>query len=334
MNQQFSSLASPVLCLPKKPDFPLASSPALLNLVKARGMRLGAAFALSSATFALILLVGAGNTLAEPVVPRSDSQARVVAIPSRLQCNPVTPDTKVPWIDISQLPDLTRDTAYFEACSDLDYAWTPQSYPNAKYVPVRTPEHEARVDLLLQGIKDYVTAESDDWVAYVNAWLGTLLPLPRVERSSFPNGNVFISSFSVAKNQAATQFKFASKTLGVFGTRIATPSGELVSNRRRMSISDIVGTDFCITPIDLQRTFENQPGYLFQPASVRTARSRPAPQELTKLGGQWFGYQVHVFSRPTTGKYEGLVQFGFGFKPCASSIQIELSESKSAGSKQ
>jgi hypothetical protein len=286
---------------------------------------------------------GGQRMMAIKISPRTDLLALFLYISSaagalaqtssRLQCTPVTPDTKVPWIEVSQLPDLTRDTAYFEACSDLDYAWTTQSYPDQKYVPNRTPEHEARVKSLLQGIKDYVTAESDDWVAYVNAWLGTLLPSPRVERSSFPNGNVFISSFSVAKNQTATQFKFDSKTLGVFGTRIATPSGELVSNRRRMSISNIAGADFCITPVDLQRAFENQPGYLFQPASVRTARMRPTPQELTKLGGQWFGYRVHVFSGPTTGKYEGLVQFGFEFKPCASSIQIELSESKSAAGK-
>lgn len=254
--------------------------------------------------------------------------------PSRLQCTPVTPDTKVPWIEVSQLPDLTRDTAYFEACSDLDYAWTTLSYPNAKYVPARTPEHEARVNLLLQGIKDYVTSESDDWVKYVNAWLGTTLPPMRVGRSPFSNGNLFLTFHSLAKDQDSTQFQFESQALGVHGTSVVTSRGELISNRRSMSIAGIEGKDFCVTPIDLQRAFENQPGYLFQPASVRTARSRPTPQELTKLGGQWFGYQVHVFSGPTTGKYEGLVQFGFGFKPCASSIQIELSERRSAEGKQ
>lgn len=278
---------------------------------------------------ALSLLIGACSTHAEPITPRNDSSVRVNAIPSRLQCSPVTPDTKVPWIEVSQLPDLTRDSAYFEACSDLDHAWTTQSYPNPKYVPDRTPEHEARVSLFLQGIKDYASAESDDWVTYVNAWLGAALPPSRIERSPFSNGNVFVSTFSVVKDQTFTQFQFESKTLGVYGTRVVTPGGMLTSNKRRMSISGVDGTNFCVTPVDLQKAFENQPGYLFRPASVRSAPYRPTSQDLTKLGGQWFGYQVHVFSGPHTGKYAGLMRIEYGFKPCAASIQIELSESRS-----
>lgn len=277
--------------------------------------------------------------------------------PSRLQCTPVTPDTKVPWIEVSQLPDLTRDTAYFEACSDLDYAWTTLSYPNSKYVPVRTPEHEARVSLLLREIKDYVTAESDDWVAYVNAWLGAALPPPKTERKVFLDGET-IHWTSFVKAQNLTHLETSSEMLWLSGRQYLSSDVTKRTNDRKLSISGLTSDrecrvlaagssayrshckmgmateNLCITPVDLKNAFENQPGYLFQPASVRTARSRPTPQELTKLGGQWFGYQVHVFSGPTTGKYEGLVQFGFGFKPCASSIQIELSERRSAEGKQ
>ena len=101
-----------------------------------------------------------------------------------------------------------------------------------------------------------------------------------------------------------------------------------MSHKRTLDIIGIETNKLCVTPVDLQKAFENQPGYLFQPASVRTARSRPTPQELTKLGGQWFGYQVHVFSGSSTGKNAGLMRMDFGFKPCASSIQIELSESR------
>lgn len=268
---------------------------------------------------ALFLLIsGAAGALAQP--------------PSRLQCTPVTPDTKVPWIELSQLPDLTRDTAYFEACSDLDYAWTTLSYPNAKYVPIRTPEHESRVSLLLQGIKDYVTSESDDWVKYVNAWLGAALPPSKIERKVFSDGET-IRSTSFAKAQALTRLNTSSEILGVYGRQYVSSDGGRRDSRRELSITGVDVAKLCVTPVDLQRAFENQPGYLFQPASVRTARMQPTPQELTKLGGQWFGYRVHVFSGPTTGKYEGLVQFGFEFKPCASSIQIELSESKSTEGK-
>jgi hypothetical protein len=69
--------------------------------------------------------------------------AHAQPMPSRMQCSPVTPETKVPFIEVAQLPDISRDVAYFEGCSDLDNAWTPQSYPNPKYVPKRTPENQA-----------------------------------------------------------------------------------------------------------------------------------------------------------------------------------------------
>lgn len=229
---------------------------------------------------------------------------------------------------MSQLPDLTRDAAYFEGCSDLDSAWTTQSYPNPKYVPNRTPEHEARVNLLLQGIKDYVATESDDWVAYVNTWLGATLPPSKVEHKVFSDGET-TRSISFVKGQALSKLDTNSEILGVYGRRYVSSRGAKVSNKRDLSITGIDTTKLCVTPVDLQKAFENQPGYLFQPASVRTAPSRPTTQELMKLGGQWFGYQVHVFSGPHTGKYAGLMRIEFGFKPCAASIQIELSESRS-----
>lgn len=284
---------------------------------------------------------------AEPVTPRNDSPVRVNTIPSRLQCSPVTPDTKVPWIAVSQLPDVSKDSAYFEACSDLDSAWTTQSYPSPKYVPERTPEHEARVSLLLQGIKDYVAAESDDWVAYVNGWLGSTLPSSSIESKKNPGGDSTVWSTSFRKDHALTNFGVSSKILGVYGRSYVSTQGE-VSKQKKLSISGLTSDpeclilgegsaayrahckmgraaeELCITPVDVQKAFENQPGYLFRPMSVRTSNRRPTSQELAELGGQWFGYEVHVFGAPATGGHSGLMMFGFGFKPCASRIQIDL----------
>lgn len=280
-------------------------------------------------------------------MPRNDNPVRVNTIPSRLRCSLVTPDTKVPWIEVSQLPDVSKDSAYFEACSDLDSAWTSQSYPNPKYVPNRTPEHEARVSLMLQGIKDYVAAESDDWVAYVNGWLGATLPPSKIESRKNPGGDSTIWSSSFGKDHALTNFGVSSKILGVYGSRYVSAQGE-VSEKKELSISGLTSDPecfilgegsaayrahckmgravekLCITPGDVQRAFESQPGYLFRPMSVRTSNRRPDAQELTKLGGQWFGYEVHVFGTPETGGNAGLMVFGFGFKPCASRIRIDL----------
>ena len=61
--------------------------------------------------------------------------------PDRFRCSPVTPDTKVPFIETAQLPGLSRGMAYFEGCEDLDNARTPQSYPDAKYVPLKRAEN-------------------------------------------------------------------------------------------------------------------------------------------------------------------------------------------------
>ena len=254
----------------------------------------------------------------------SPAEAKSSAPPSLLQCTPVTPATKVPWIEVSQLPDFTNAFAYFEACSDLDYAWTTQSYPNPRYVPERTPEHQARVKLLMQGIKDYAVAKSDDWVSYVNAWLGTALPPLRVRSSSFPNGNLFYSYLSEAKAQRSTSLQLPSETLGLSGTNVVTPLGLITSSKRRFSIGGIDTDSFCVTPVDLQMAFENQSGYLLRPMSVRTWRNRPNKEKLAKLGGQWFGYEVHVFSAPGSAQSSGLIRVAFAFNPCATRIQIEL----------
>lgn len=270
----------------------------------------------------LAWLCCAFNVHAETVV--TPVEAKSSAPPSLLQCTAVTPATKVPWIEVSQLPDFTNAFAYFEACSDLDYAWTKQSYPNPRYVPERTPEHQARVNLLMQGIKDYATAHSDDWVSYVNTWLGIALPTSKARQSSFSNGNVFLSLVSYAKTPVSTRYGFGSETIGVYSTQVTTPSGVATSSERRFSIQGIEAEKLCVTPVDLQMAFENQPGYLLRPMSVRTWRNRPNKEELTKLGGQWFGYEIHVFSGLDPAQRAGLIRVAFAFKPCATGIQVEI----------
>lgn len=305
------------------------------------------------ACFCTALLQSVFSAHAQISAPSSGAQD--TGLSSKLQCSPVTPETKVPWIEVSQLPDLTQDHAYFEWCSDLDYAWTTQSYPNPKYVPNRTLEHEARVALLVQGLKDYVAAESDDWGAYVNAWLGTTLPPSKVESRRYPGGDSSIRSSSDARDH--TLAKLGSRAdIGIYSHYYVSPQGA-ISNDKRLSISGLssdadcrlfaegsppymdhckigMATEkLCLTPVDLQRAFENQPGYLFRPASVRSARTRPNRQALAKLGGQWSGYEVHVLANTHTGQYMGSMRFGFGFKPCASRIFIELNKNHPQGDK-
>lgn len=289
---------------------------------------------LSARTFtATSLLFAAFSGYAESITPGSND-ALLRAPPSRMRCSPVTPDTKVPFIETMQQPDFSRDPSYFEACSDLDYAWTPQSYPNPKYVPRRTSEHEARVNLLMQGIKDYVTAESDDWVSYVNAQFGSSLPPSDIERLKSPSGGASIYSNSYARDHALLRFETSSKIFGVYGIQRVSPEGAATPHNRRLSIIGLDSTKLCITPVDLQKAFENQPGYLLRPMSVRAAQARPSPQELAKLGGQWFGYQVHIFSGSATGQNSGLMLVGFSFKPCAARIEIDLTKTQKSGEKQ
>jgi hypothetical protein len=242
---------------------------------------------------------------------------------SRMQCSPITPETKVPFIEVEQLPNVAHDPLYFHWCTDLDSAWTPQSYPDAKYVPKRTPEHEARVNLLLLGLKELVTAEPDDWVSYVNAWLGSNLPPPNVYRRSFPDGEA-TSSISNAESNSLTKFKTTSKAISANSWQQVSSQGAVIYSERKLSIRGLDTTTLCITSVDLQKAFENQPGYLFRPLTVRASQTRPNPEDLAKLGGQWFGYEVYAFSDLTTKQEPGLMDFGFGFKPCAARININI----------
>lgn len=241
-----------------------------------------------------------------------------------MRCSPVTPDAKVPWVEIEKLPDVSRDRSYFEACTDIDNAWTKLSYPDEKYVPQRAQEQEAIVAQFLLGIKDFVAAESSDWVSYLNAWLGVDLPQAKVVQNPFKNGDKLLFMDSELLDRSSRTFLFKFSTLGSYETRAITASGFINSEKRRLSLSNIESTSFCITPVDLKKHFENQSGYLFRPMSIRTSNRRPNAQELADLGGQWFGYEVHVFDTSATSGSAGLIVFGFGFKPCAGRIQIDL----------
>ena len=251
-------------------------------------------------------------------------------LPSRDQCTPVTPETKVPWIEVSELPALGPD--YWSWCTDLDSAWTTQSYPNPKYEPNRTPEHKERVQRFLAGLKDYVRAESDDWVGYVNEWLGTELPpYSIINKAKVNKDDLFTAFSSVIRNQNSNRFNFESKGIGVYKTQVLTVLGEITSMNRRLSINEINAEKFCVTSVDLQQAFENQTGYLFRPNSVRTSSHRPSAQEIEKRGGQWWGYQIQVFVRPNTNDFKGVIRFPFDFMPCAINFSIDLSKNKPQG---
>ena len=145
-------------------------------------------FALAVAALALCPSLGAQ---AQPANPGSG--ARVTVRPALIPCStPVTPETVVPWIELSALPDLSRTTASFEHCTNIDHAWTTQSYPDPKFTPPRTPEQEARVRAFLQGIKDFVKADAEDWVAYANSQFGASLPPPVPDRLKSNDGRTSI----------------------------------------------------------------------------------------------------------------------------------------------
>lgn len=250
-------------------------------------------------------------------------------LPSRDQCTPVTPETKVPWIEVSELPALGPD--YWSWCTDLDSAWTTQSYPNPKYEPNRTPEHKERVQRFLAGLKDYVRAESDDWVGYVNEWLGTELPPPTIKRTVFKNNALNLYYDSEIRNHRSAKFEFESKGFGIHKSQLINPFGITTTHNRRLSISEINTTQLCVTPMDLQQAFENKEGYLFRPESVRLSRFRPSPQELEELGGQWLGYEIYVFPRKNTNDDKGTIAVLFSFRPCALRIGIHHSLNQPQG---
>lgn len=180
---------------------------------------------LFKAGVALLALPAVFAGYAQTAAPSAPDKPRTP--PSRMNCSPVTPDTKVPWIEVSQLPDLSRDHAYFEWCTDMDTAWTTQSYPQPKYVPKRTAEHEARVRSLLQGLKDFVAADSDDWASYVNEWLGSSLPPPTVERRALRTGNTDVSSNSYVRNHALTKLQSSSKLLSISSSQFFPPTARV-----------------------------------------------------------------------------------------------------------
>lgn len=283
-------------------------------------------------------LLGPWVAWAEPPIPRPAAIAGAGAASApkrtqyapliRMQCSPVTPDTKVPWIDVSQLPDLTKDYSYFEACSDLDTAWTTQSYPDPKFVPVRTPEHQERVARFLQGVKDFVAADADDWVGYVNGWLGVELPKNRFERLPAKDGR--FSDYLNSHQRLAKSSTLATEValVSLLTSWRYAQNGRLDQHRLEVTLAGIDRSNACITSIDLQKTFADEPGYLLRPKSVRTARERPNAEQLAQLGGQWFGYEVFVFESAMSGHRSGNLVFNFGFRPCADSVTIRLTRTR------
>ena len=300
-------------------------------------------FVLLAALAAATQLPGHAQTTAAPPTTTTVTTAAATAtapkpavrmggpdgLPSRDQCTPVTPETKVPWIEVSELPALGSD--YWSWCTDLDSAWTTQSYPNPKYEPNRTPEHKERVQRFLAGLKDYVRAESDDWVGYVNEWLGTELPPPTIKRTVFKNNALNLYYDSEIRNHRSAKFEFESKGFGIHKSQLINPFGITTTHNRRLSISEINTTQLCVTPMDLQQAFENKEGYLFRPESVRLSRFRPSPQELEELGGQWLGYEIYVFPRKNTNDDKGTIAVLFSFRPCALRIGIHHSLNQPQG---
>jgi hypothetical protein len=278
-------------------------------------------FTLAVAALALCPSLGAQ---AQPANPGSG--ARVTVRPALIPCTtPVTPETVVPWIEVSALPDLSRTTASFEHCTNIDHAWTTQSYPDPKFTPPRTPEQEARVRVFLQGIKDYVAADAEDWGAYVNAWLGSTMPPPKVERSKpTSDGSFSVSAISQAKEQSFPKLGGSTNILGIYASQQFSRNGAQGPIDKHLTFIGLNVQELCVTPVDLQQAFENQPGYLFRPLRVRTSNRHPDAEELAKLGGQWFGYEVYVFAGSPTGQFSGRMSFTFQFKACANRIQIEL----------
>lgn len=276
---------------------------------------------------AAVLLMGPLSVHAQ--TPAPGSAARVTVRPALIPCTtPVTPETVVPWVELSALPDVSRSTAYWEHCTNIDHAWTTQSYPDPKFTPPRTPEHEARVRAFLQGIKDFVKADAKDWVTYVNAQFGTTLPPASHDRRPFNDGRASIFSKSFARDHSIAAFKTESKVFGIHAFQVVSALGEEAGVDRNLYVNGLNTESLCITPVDLQQAFENRPGFLFRPLSVRTYNRRPNADELARLGGQWFGYEVHVFAGPNTGQSSGRMSFTFKFKPCADTVDIGLTRNQ------
>lgn len=275
-------------------------------------------------SLALLPIASSAQSTAAPQTPVKSLPAPPV--PPKNRCSPVTPDTKVPTIESPFLPDFSQGGSYWEWCEDSDYAWRPQSLPNRKYVPERSTEHEARLRLFLQRIKAFVSADVDDWVPYVNEMLGVELPAAKVDRTSRPQGTD-VWGRTTGKTLRLKTFGVSAEYVYVAWATLTLANGQLSSSSRSMSIQ-LNGSPqtLCVTPIDLQAAFEGQRGYVFRPRSIRATRTRPTEQELARLGGQWIGYEVHVFAGVAPGDFDGRMSFTFGYEPCASHISIKLTK--------
>jgi hypothetical protein len=231
----------------------------------------------------VIGLVGSGLVVGEPRLPQPATptpapasapqgqrlSGRPYPPPVGNQCTPVTPSTKIPFIDATQQPRPSPGAATWEFCSDLDYAWTTQSYPNAKFTPERTLEHKRRVDTFLQHIKDYAYATPPatngvpDWVSFFNERLGSKLPAMVVEKDDrFPDQGA--SFYSKSESSEPQSFWLASTVVQKFylyGVRHVSLSGFVASDQRRLSIDGLDSSTLCIAATDLQEAFENQSGF-------------------------------------------------------------------------
>lgn len=284
-----------------------------------------AGVAMLTLSLALLPIASSAQSTAAPQTPVKSLPAPPV--PPKNRCSPVTPDTKVPTIESPFLPDFSQGGSYWEWCEDSDYAWRPQSLPNRKYVPERSSEHEARVRLFLERIKAFVSADVDDWVPYVNEMLGVELPAAQVNKR-LPLDTEWTVARSRGSQVRLSTFRVDAGYVEVDWSRsLRLPSRRLYEYWRGLTIQlDKASTSLCVTPIDLQAAFEGQRGYVFRPRSIRATRTRPTEQELARLGGQWIGYEVHVFAGVAPGDFDGRMSFNFGYEPCAGHISIRLTK--------
>lgn len=250
-------------------------------------------------------------------------------LPKKNQCTPVTPETKIPFIEAPL--QYGPNPASFEWCEDIDYAWTPQSYPNVKFVPKRDPEHVERIEAFLQALKDFIVSDSDDWVSYINEKFGTQLPAPEISKSHlFSNRTYSIYSQSFLTNGELKKFKANYETLNFYGSSNISEIDVPIGSKRNFSVKGLNTVNFCITPIDLKKYFDVNPDSLMRPSSNRPVfgRERPTADEVVKLGGQWTGYEMYIFSSSSTNQNEAQIYAGFGFKPCAVYFDINAKKSK------
>ncbi len=315
---------SPAPMHPVLPN-PATASVALGRLPTTLFRSVHAGVAMLTLSLALLPIASSAQSTAAPQTPVKSLPAPPV--PPKNRCSPVTPDTKVPTIESPFLPDFSQGGSYWEWCEDSDYAWRPLSLPNRKYVPERSTEHEARVRLFLQRIKAFVSADVDDWVPYVNEMLGVELPAAKVDRQVSADTE-WTLKYALRRPAMLSTFQTGANYVEVTGSRrVWLTSRQMYDDQRGLTIQlGESSRSLCVTPIDLQAAFEGQRGYVFRPRSIRATRTRPTEQELARLGGQWIGYEVHVFAGVAPGDFDGRMSFTFGYEPCASHISIKLTK--------